>query len=131
MGFEALSRGAARAVLCDRDAEAVRVIRQNAEALGVTSQARVLRADWRQALKALAAEEARFGLIFLDPPYAQDPLPILQAVMEEGLLERDGLVVLEHDAKMPPQIPPGLSILKSRAYGHTGVSLIVHVREEP
>lgn len=46
LALEALSRGAAEAVLADCDARAVRVERQNVEALGFSQRARVLQADW-------------------------------------------------------------------------------------
>ncbi|HSK69300.1 MAG TPA: 16S rRNA (guanine(966)-N(2))-methyltransferase RsmD [Candidatus Limnocylindria bacterium] len=131
MGFEALSRGAQRAVFCDRDAEAVRIVKQNAEALGVAGRARVLRADWAQALKALGSQGERFGLVILDPPYMLDAAPVLRAILDAGLLEAQGVVVLEHGAKTPPNPPEGFMLIKSRAYGHTGIALLGIAQEVP
>ena len=53
LALEALSRGAAEAVLADCDAKAVRVERQNVETLGFSDRARVMQADWRETLRRL------------------------------------------------------------------------------
>ena len=62
LALEALSRGAAEAVLADCDARAVRVERQNVEALGFSQRARVLQADWRETVRKLSAEGRSFQL---------------------------------------------------------------------
>ena len=43
--FEALSRGAAAAVVVDRDPRVVRLLLRNAEALGLASEVHALRVD--------------------------------------------------------------------------------------
>ncbi len=129
MGFEALSRGVARVTFCDKDADAFRVIRQNAENLEVAAQTRAIRADWKQAVRVLESEGAKFNIIFLDPPYLLDTLPMLEALA--GLLDGNGVVVMEHDAKRLPALPPNLALVKSRVYGHTGVMLAGFPQEEP
>src|SRR5437868_9022591 len=68
IGLEALSRGAARAVLIDNDRAAVTAIQENLEALGLTASAQVFRQDVRVALAALGDSGVRFDLVYLDPP---------------------------------------------------------------
>ncbi|WP_152613741.1 RsmD family RNA methyltransferase, partial [Inquilinus limosus] len=67
LAFEALSRGAAEAWLFDSSAAALGFARKNAETLGETTRAHLLRAD---ALKPPPAR-AQATLLFLDPPYRQ------------------------------------------------------------
>ena len=115
LGFEALSRGAARAVFIDNDDDAVACVRTNIAALGVDDRATVLRADATDPPRAAAA----CTLAFLDPPYAGDTiaaaLPALAAV---GWLAPDALCVTETEAGAPgPSAPEGFETLDSRSIG--------------
>ncbi len=73
LGFEALSRGARRAVFLERDPVLVRRIGRNAARLGVESF-RVLPGDAGAQLRRLAASgwdfEGSPGAVFFDPPWA-------------------------------------------------------------
>ena len=71
VGIEALSRGAARVVLVERDQAALRALRANLAALGASrAAARVLAGDVLRLLPTIGAEEGPFDLVFIDPPYA-------------------------------------------------------------
>ncbi|MEW6679004.1 MAG: 16S rRNA (guanine(966)-N(2))-methyltransferase RsmD [Pseudomonadota bacterium] len=70
LGFEALSRGAARVLLLDRDARVLAALRESARELGL-SGAEILAAD---GLSFLAGPGEAFDVIFLDPPFASDLL---------------------------------------------------------
>ena len=82
LGIECLSRGAPSAVFVDRRRDAVRLVRDNLEATGLSERARVVQGD---ALDFLRSAGERFGLIFLDPPYASG---LLEEVFQE-LARRD------------------------------------------
>jgi 16S rRNA (guanine966-N2)-methyltransferase len=65
LGLEALSRGAARAVFVEQDADALKALRANVAALGAQA-----RCDVRAAsVMALAATTLPADLLLLDPPY--------------------------------------------------------------
>jgi 16S rRNA (guanine966-N2)-methyltransferase len=66
LGLEALSRGAARALLVESDPVAARELRASCERLGAGT-AQVLQADARRWLRTA---EGEFDLVFLDPPFA-------------------------------------------------------------
>ncbi|HYC38111.1 MAG TPA: 16S rRNA (guanine(966)-N(2))-methyltransferase RsmD [Usitatibacter sp.] len=66
LGFEALSRGARRAVLLERDRPTAAALRENARDLGA-SGAEVVEAD---AIAWLARSSESFDVAFVDPPYA-------------------------------------------------------------
>ena len=117
VGLEALSRGAARVVLIDSGAEAVRAIRANVEALGGGAGVQVFRQDARVAVPALGDAGHRFDVVFLDPPYASDLYePLLQEV--GPLLDPEGVVVAEHFHKRQlPERIGGLSCTRSVRVG--------------
>jgi 16S rRNA (guanine(966)-N(2))-methyltransferase RsmD len=98
VGLEALSRGAAKVVLVDRDASAVQAAQENARALGHGGgEVRVFRQDARTAITALADQGMRFDVVYLDPPYASDLYEPLLSLLGEGpLVAVGGVVVAEH-----------------------------------
>ena len=74
LGFEAASRGAAKVVMVESNAAAVRQLQATQEKLQAT-QVSVIRGDAASTTQNLAIRSVggeRFGLIFLDPPYHQD-----------------------------------------------------------
>ena len=75
LGLEAISRGAAHAILADRSMESVRLIRRNADRLGLAQSCTVLHGDYVYVLKRLHAEGRRFNIVILDPPYKSGFLP--------------------------------------------------------
>jgi 16S rRNA (guanine966-N2)-methyltransferase len=122
LGLEAVSRGAALAVLVDRGADAARCLVDNAAALGLAGVARVLRADAAQALGRLAAAGERFDLVFADPPYAAAESARVLAALSP-VLAPGARVVVEHDRRAPPAERYGaLALVDRRRYGDTEVS---------
>ena len=70
LALEALSRGAARAVIVDSSRAAIEVIRRNAGNVlkdALAERALILKTDYRSAISSLHGR--RFDLVFLDPPY--------------------------------------------------------------
>lgn len=124
LALEALSRGAVEAVLVDSDREAVALCRENAQALGFAAQCRLLAMPVRRGLELLAKEEARFDLIFADPPYAAEEgteLVVLEGA--QRVLAPGGTVVLEHDKhRAVPEAAGALKRADERAFGATRVS---------
>ena len=120
LALEALSRGAGRAVLVEKDARAAAVIRRNLDDLGVGSDAALVRR--RDALRALRdAREAgeSYDLVFLDPPYrlATGLGPELASALAP-VLAPDARVVGESDRRAPLELP-GLDLTFERRYGDT------------
>lgn len=101
LAFEALSRGAARATLLERDERACRFLQENASTLQAQSQVRIACAD---ALNWLAeAQQERFDLVFLDPPFRQGLLKEAIAGLEAaGCCEEGARVYIENAIDDPP-----------------------------
>ncbi|MCJ2051465.1 16S rRNA (guanine(966)-N(2))-methyltransferase RsmD [Methylobacterium sp. J-070] len=122
LGFEALSRGAAYALLVDEGAEARAVIRSNIEALGAEGVTRLFRRDATRLGPAGTA--GQFSLVFCDPPYNRDLAPRALASAAEGAwLASGALVVVEEAETAELAWPSGFSALERRVYGDTAVSL--------
>lgn len=127
LAIEALSRGALRAVLVDRD---TRPALGNVERLGLGSRVELVRADVGRWLDQVspAAQTGRFDLVFVDAPYrladrVKDPLDNHLP----GLLVPDGRVVVESAAGRPLRIE-SLERLRRRRYGAADVSIYARPR---
>ncbi|MBI5835637.1 MAG: 16S rRNA (guanine(966)-N(2))-methyltransferase RsmD [Candidatus Eisenbacteria bacterium] len=131
LSFEALSRGAARAVLLERDAQALRVVRRNIDSLGLSSSAVAHLADSRRWVRSHPLQE--FELLFLDPPYAgPEGMDVLQA-LGDAELHPDALVVWEHAVRSGPGAPERVGRLArflDRRYGDTGLAMYRRPGEE-
>ena len=100
LGLEALSRGASSCVFCDRDPQAARIIEGTLKSFGLErDEARLVKTD---VLKGtLPVSRNAYGLVLLDPPYAQDPHEVvrfLDSLDDAGQLTQDVLITYEHDA---------------------------------
>ena len=117
MGLEALSRGAASAVFVERDPDAIRAIERNLDKLRLRGT--VLRQD---AIAVLAGEKRKYDLVFVDPPYEMyaDLEPQLARYLPSVVAE-DGVVVVETDARVEPDLP--LEQRASRKYGSVRVTV--------
>lgn len=127
LALEALSRGAAFAAIADVSPAAIRAIERNAEAVlkdEKPSRARILRADYRQALRALAGQ--RFDLVFLDPPYrmAEVYAESVRMLKDGGMLSEDAVIVLERRKDAALSLPDGFEIFDSRAYRDTVIDFV-------
>lgn len=118
MGLEAVSRGAAFALLVDNGAEARGVIRANVDALGAAGLTRIFRRDATKLGPAKPLEP--FSLVFCDPPYGKGLAELaLISAREGGWLAPDALVVVEEAVSSPLVPPEGFELLEERQYGDT------------
>jgi len=118
LSFEFISRGAASVLAVEMNARAVDAMRDQAAAWGL-GQLNVLRADAFRFLQK--TPQARFDIIFADPPYAHPGLPELpDLVLESGFLEADGLFILEHPSGLRLEDHP--NCYDTRRYGHVHFS---------
>ena len=117
LGLEALSRGAAEAVLVESDAGALTVLRKNVAAVGLPGA--VVRPGRVSAVLAELPAEP-FDLVLADPPYALDPSPDLAALAEGAWLAPGAVVIVERARRSgPPTWPPPLEPGRVRRYGDT------------
>lgn len=127
LAFEALSRGAERATLADRDRRLVRSLERVARELDLGDRCAVrcvdLLGDPARACEMLAPD-GPFTLLFADPPYAEVAKvpPLLQALVAGGVLAPGAWVALEHAVQQPPPHLPLASVARYR-YGGTAVVL--------
>jgi 16S rRNA (guanine966-N2)-methyltransferase len=129
LAIEALSRGAARAVLVDKDVTAVETIRRNLTATRLRDRSRVRRSSVASFLAGPPPAEVPFDLVLLDPPYATAHGEVeraLAALDDTGWLASGATVALERGKGSPrPALPDTWDIAWERVYGDTLVIVAV------
>ena len=121
LSFEAVSRGAAHAVLVDSDRRSAELINKNISALRFGEKCTVVTGS---CFDYAARCGKMFDLIFLDPPYNKGLIePALEAVVKNKLLNDDGIVVLESDNTDFKSGMDGLEIIKQKKYGRTYITV--------
>ncbi len=144
MGLEALSRGAAGADFVEGDAKACTTINANIRSLGYDDRARVIRARVEKTVeKATGSQTILHGsiegagsraggrqgpgydLVFIDPPYDDDPWDeLLSGLSDRPLLSTEATVVAEYGSGRSLAASYGrLRLSKTRRYGASTVSI--------
>ena len=96
IGLEAISRGAKKAILCDKSKEACMVIRKNIEKTHALENTELYQADFKEVLTNRIHE--KLDIIFLDPPYKTDfAIEALKMLMEKDLLKDNTMIIIETD----------------------------------
>ena len=122
VGLEALSRGAAAALLVDAGARAAATARANAEALGLADRVTVRRDRVERVLAAGPAGPAdAVDFVFADPPYALPDRELdaaLALLADRGWLAPGAVVVVERASRgAGPTWPDGIRPVTARRYG--------------
>jgi 16S rRNA (guanine966-N2)-methyltransferase len=118
LGLEALSRGAAEAVLVESAPRVLPVLRANLATVGLPG-ARVVAGSVPTVVAGPAP--AAFDLVLADPPYAvpaEEVLGVLRSLAGNGWLAPDAVVVVERSSREQPwEWPTPLTGVRDRRYG--------------
>lgn len=107
LGLEAMSRGAAQAVLVERDPGLAKALGESVARLSASAQVQVVQGD---ALAWLPRQpDHAFDLAFVDPPFAQDLWqPTLAALLPK--LAAGAWLYVESPPDQVPRLPPGWAL---------------------
>jgi 16S rRNA (guanine966-N2)-methyltransferase len=100
LGLEALSRGAEFVTFVEQDAEITTILNRNIEKAGFVKQSKVIRANAFKIGAPVDSDEEMYGLVFVDPPYAEtldvgtdSPLGALLHLLQEQVSQKGTVVV--------------------------------------
>ncbi|MDH5245107.1 MAG: 16S rRNA (guanine(966)-N(2))-methyltransferase RsmD [Betaproteobacteria bacterium] len=122
--LEAASRGAALAVAVDRSRGLIGALRATATGLGASA----LETHVGDARAFIEREQRQFDVIFLDPPFAEDPWLWLLPASAARLLP-GGFIYAEASHPLPP--PPGFAAWRRDKAGQVHYHLFVRADAAP
>ena len=115
--FEAVSRGATKAIAIEKNPIAFAIIQKNLEKLNINNM-EVKNMDSLNYLEH--AKNIQFDFIYLDPPYKLDILKqCLDLIAKNQLLKKYGKIIIETKFDTTIDTPNELIIIDERIYGKT------------
>ena len=116
---EAISRGAKKAILCDREEKAIEVIHKNIEKTHTNDHIQLYKMDYEEVLKTKINE--KLDIVFIDPPYQTDYAYLaVKQIIENQLIDENSILVIETDQveKLKSQLQNlRIEITDERKYG--------------
>lgn len=127
LGLEAVSRGAARAVLVEKNRRNLGIIRKNIDLCGFLDNVELIQND---VFDFLSNRSDSYDIIIMDPPYRKKYGGKIVEIIENNCLLKDGgLIVIEHSNKEEFSDTQYSNIIKEKEYGDTAIT-IFQFREE-
>ena len=132
-GFEALSRGAATAVMVDHDLRVIQILQNNmallqADQIPCTLRgidpAQGCRIEWTDAREFLQTSHYNpFNVVFLDPPYRENLNDWAQYLDASRLLATSAWIYLEASSHTQLKLPDTWHVMHSKTAGEVGYHL--------
>ena len=133
MGLEAISRGAASAVLIDKSLDAVKIIKENAIKTRLESKCDIRKDEYLSYLKKNTGK--KFDIIFIDPPYSSGFYqPSLDALLVGEYLKNTTLIICESGEEnifgANSQLDKSFRIIKKSRYGRAFITILMPQSKE-
>jgi len=131
LGLEALSRGAEFVTFVEQDPKIIPILQKNIEKAGFVKQSKVIMANAFKIGSPVVADDRKFGLVFVDPPYAltQDvqadsPLSRLMDILQDQVTPDALIVVRTMRRTFPLEQYGAFGKLTRREWGTMAVTLL-------
>jgi 16S rRNA (guanine966-N2)-methyltransferase len=127
LALEALSRGATRAVLVEKERAARDSISTNVAHMEATDRVTVVGADALGPALDRLPRLGPFALLFVDPPYRIDQAKVARGLTRlgrAGAVDFGAAVVWEHASGGKVPEPEGYALERTYKYGDTAITLM-------
>ena len=132
IGLELLSRGAKKAILCDKSKEAIQIINKNVQKTHLQDKAEIYNMDFKTAIKKLKNQE--FDIIYIDPPYVTDYVKIaIEEIVKNKLVNTNTKIIIETDdeERILKQIENiNVKVVDKRKYGKATIILLEYSKND-
>ena len=116
-GLECLSRGAKHVTFVENYNGVLPILRKNLSSLEMNEKYQIIDEDIFNKIN-IKKNLNRFNIIFLDPPYKEKKLPkIIDNILEEKILESNGIIIIHRHKKENDQFSKKFKILDEKKYG--------------
>lgn len=130
IGLEAVSRGAKKAILCDKSKDAINIIKKNIEKTHFQEQIELYQLPFEKLLNDKIKE--KIDIIYIDPPYKTDFVyNAIKIILDKNLINDDSIVIVETDEeqRVINQIKElNVEVVNQRQYGRAHLIFVKKVR---
>ena len=96
IGLEAVSRGAKKTILCDKEKNAIEIIKKNIEKTRSKEQVELYQMDFEKLIQTKIKEKV--DIIFIDPPYKTEfASKAVELILKQDLLKQESIIIIETD----------------------------------
>lgn len=127
LGIESLSNYASLCYFVDNSKEAINIINDNLDTICQVEKnklSKVIKSDYKEALRNFKNNNIKFDIIFLDPPYKTNYLnDILTYIDQKDLLNDNGIVVAEYEFENFNTEYNNITKYKYKKYGYKQIMI--------
>ena len=131
VGLEAISRGAAKATIVEKDPKCVDVITGNINLLSIKADEagvlpfEIIHTDAFAAIKLFVRQDKKFDVIFIDPPYGRGlAKKALKTLEGYDILQPNCTVVIQHEkSEILPEKQGRFLLFRQKKYGSTFLTI--------
>ncbi|VAX01558.1 16S rRNA (guanine(966)-N(2))-methyltransferase [hydrothermal vent metagenome] len=128
LGFEALSRGASEMVFVDSEKTIITQLRAQHQILNIDAESTISRVEYlhTDANAYLSTQQNAYDVIFLDPPYQKNKIPvIIEQLIKNALLNNNGIIYIEMAKdEIFPELPNDWKLIKHKIMSQVACYLI-------
>ncbi len=136
LGLEALSRGAEFVTFVEQDPKIISVLKKNIEKADFVKESKVIRTNAFKIGVSLNPDRQKYGLVFVDPPYAAT-MDVQAGSALSGLLDllgaqvvSDGVVVVRTEQRVSLLERYGeFRLIERRRWGTMAVTILQKINE--
>lgn len=123
--LEAISRGASKGMIVEKNKDAIEVIKENIKILKEETNIVLFNNSYEMVLKRIAKDKTTFDIIFLDPPYKLNIInDLIGYILENKILKYNGVIVCHYvKGNFNPIDITILKLIKNYNYGKSEVSI--------
>ena len=116
-GIECLSRNAKKVIFVENYTKILPILKRNLSDLKTINNFKIIESDIYKE-NFILDENSKFDIIFLDPPYKDKNLNIIfKNILNEKILNKNGLIILHRHKKEKDVFPSNLKIIEEKNYG--------------
>ncbi len=137
LGLEAISRGAVSVTFIEKDQRILTTLQRNIEKAGFGEQSKVIRANAFNVGAVVGADEQKYDIIFVDPPYpltkdarAGSLLDGLLVLLERQLAAKGIVIVRTEEHTKLLERYGQLSIIEQRKWGTMTISILGRKKDD-
>lgn len=126
IGLEAVSRGAKKAILCDKSKEAINIIKRNIEKTHLENKVKLYQLSYEELLNKKINE--KIDIIYIDPPYKTEfAKNAIKIILDKKIINNESIVIIETDdeKRIIEEIKDfNIEIVNQRKYGRAHLIFI-------
>lgn len=125
IGLEAASRGAEEVILCEKNRNAIEIIKKNIQKTHLEKQTKLYEMSFENLLKKI---DKKVDIIYIDPPYKTNFVyESIKIINQKKLLNNEGIIIIETDEedRIKKQLENlDIEIERQRKYGRVNLIFV-------